>query len=85
MAKSKNTIRNKKRLHHQNPPTDAIRHKKKWIDLEIYRVPLNPNQAVLTCCSWDVKGWACQSNGRTYQCCGFGCSIGNAHPWAPSS
>jgi len=24
--------------------------KKKWIDMEITKVPLNPEQAVLTCC-----------------------------------
>jgi hypothetical protein len=32
-------------------PKHTVTKKLKWVPMEIYRVPLNPEQAVLTCCN----------------------------------
>jgi len=43
--------------------------KKKWIDMEITRVKLNPEQAVLSCCS-QLAGRAAATD---YNCAGGAC------------
>lgn len=41
--------------------------KKKWVDFEITKVKLNPEQAVLSCCE-SVSKPAVGGGGENYQC-----------------
>ena len=54
----------------------AVIKKKKWVDMEMYRVPLDHTQAVLTCCYSPVRGmrYSAPWEGRLLQCCvSYGC------------
>lgn len=58
-----------------NKRTACNRKKLKWVKMQIYRVPLNPEQAVLACCEAVDRGQVISS--PPFQCGGSQCGAGD--------
>lgn len=54
----------------------TVAKKLKWMPMEIYRVPLNPEQAVLSCCSLPGRGMAAEGFWQCDMCGGVSATGG---------
>ena len=67
----------------------SLKKKLKWVPMEICRVPLSPDQAVLSCCDQGSgnRGAVLHSQEGSYQCHGAynGCTSGVLNSWQQSS
>jgi len=76
------TKTNGKRLKNSAPQHSVTKKKLKWVPMEICRVPLNPEQAVLTCCNSTgkavanvpISGLQCYANGSFDPVNGYPCA-----------
>jgi hypothetical protein len=67
------------------PQKSTATKKRKWIPMEIYRVPLNPEQAVLSCCSNTVRGMNRVYGTLQVQCINSVCAWYTDPMYIPSS